>query len=101
MSITLGANLVLLFLLSLVDPMRRLAQIVLHYGRSPLAFYITHWYIITTMTLIVYAASGWDGVPLPAVIPFYLTVIVLEYFLVVRYDAFKQSRGPDSLWRLL
>lgn len=74
---------------------------MLHYGRSPLAFYITHWYILTTIALIIYSATNWSGVPLAAVIPFYMLVIFLEYFLVVWYDDFKQGKGPNSLWRLL
>lgn len=41
--ITLGANLVGLYLMSLVDCTRRWARFVLVYGRSPLIFYITHW----------------------------------------------------------
>lgn len=101
LSITLGADLVALYLFSLADATRQWAQIVLHYGRSPLAFYITHWYILTTIALIIYSATNWAGVPLAAVIPFYMLVIFLEYFLVVWYDDFKQGKGPNSLWRLL
>lgn len=89
-------------MLSLVNADKRWwSRTVLHYGRSPLVFYITHWWIMATMALLIYSISGWAGVPLPAVIPFYVTVVALEYPLVVWYDKFKQSKGPDSLWRLL
>lgn len=91
-----------LFLLSLVKADAHWwSRVVLPYGRSPLAFYISHWWILSTMALIIYSTSGWAGVPLPAVIPLWMTVIFIEYFIVRWYDKFKQSKSQDSLWRLL
>ncbi|EDQ90809.1 uncharacterized protein MONBRDRAFT_6697 [Monosiga brevicollis MX1] len=101
-SITIGADLVLLFLLSTIQAKAQIPQIILKYGRSPLAFYLSHFFFISTFSIIIYYARGRHfGVPLPAVIPLYLFVVFLEYFIVKAYDQFKSSKGPDSLWRLL
>jgi hypothetical protein len=76
-------------------------QVVLHYGRSPLAFYVTHFYLIAIMSLIIAATRNQFGVPLPYVVLFYTAVIAIEYAIVLTYDQFKATKGPDSLWRLL
>jgi len=43
---TVGADLVVLYLFSLADAASKWAHVLLHYGRSPLAFYIVHFYVI-------------------------------------------------------
>jgi hypothetical protein len=100
-SITLGADLVGLFLLSTVDATKLWARVVLHYGRSPLMFYITHFWFISLFSLLLWSIGHVGGVPLPAVVPFYLLIIGLEFFIVRAFDSFKSSRDTNSLWRLL
>lgn len=45
-TLTVGADLVVLYLFSLMDSGSKVAHVILHYGRSPLAFYISHFYVI-------------------------------------------------------
>jgi len=47
------------------------------------------------------ALSGRVGVSLPWVIPIWGCVLVLMYFLCVRYDHFKHGKDVNSLWHLL
>ena len=100
-SLTVGADLVALYLLSLVDSSRAWARVVLYYGRSALMFYITHFWFITFFGLLLWCIGHIWGVPLPAVIPFYLAVLFIEYFIVKAFGAFKSRQDINSLWRLL
>ena len=71
------------------------------YGKSPLAFYIAHFWVLNLFALLVVAISGKPGLVLPAVIPLWLLLLVIMFFWCRFYGNFKQSKGPDSLWRLL
>eukprot|EP00730_Choanoeca_flexa_P017254 TRINITY_DN8286_c0_g1_i1.p1 TRINITY_DN8286_c0_g1~~TRINITY_DN8286_c0_g1_i1.p1 ORF type:complete len:489 (+),score=54.13 TRINITY_DN8286_c0_g1_i1:64-1530(+) len=99
--ITLGADLVGLFLLSTVDASKLWARIVLHYGRSPLMFYVSHFYFISIVALALWGIGHVDGVPLPVCIVFYLLIVFVEFFIVRAFDRFKAGTDPNSLWRLL
>lgn len=42
---TLGINFILLYFLSLANPARMWAKVLLVYGRSPLIFYVVHFWV--------------------------------------------------------
>eukprot|EP00050_Salpingoeca_kvevrii_P002119 m.187109 g.187109 ORF g.187109 m.187109 type:complete len:470 (-) comp10542_c0_seq1:203-1612(-) len=100
-SLTVGVDLVCLFLFSLVNVESWPIRILLTYGRSPLAFYLVHFYAISTFALIIHLICHCAGVVLPAAIPIWLTVVGLMFIVCHYYGRFKHSKGPDSLWRLL
>jgi uncharacterized membrane protein len=66
------------------------------FGSSPFFFYIIHLYL--------YALMGWafpHGMLLSHMLLFWFAGLVILYPLCLWYGRFKQSRPPDSLWRLL
>ena len=54
-------------------------RVLLAYGRAPLAFYIAHFYLITSTSVVLVAAFGLEGVPLPFVVIIF--VDASAYFL--------------------
>eukprot|EP00053_Salpingoeca_punica_P009380 m.84057 g.84057 ORF g.84057 m.84057 type:complete len:478 (-) comp15004_c1_seq2:1435-2868(-) len=100
-SMTLGVDLLLLYGFSLMNADSLVCRIILIYGRSPLAFYIVHFWIIGLLALVIYSASGEPGVPLPYVVPIWAGMVFVLYFLCRWFGAFKSKKSPDSLWRLL
>ena len=98
-SLTVGANLVGLYLFSLVDATQRWAHVVLHFGRAPLVFYVTHFYVINIIALLI-SVSGQEGVPLGWVVPIWMCLLVLMYQVCYYYDKFKHGKDVNSLWHL-
>lgn len=84
----------------------RVLAVLLVYGRSPLMFYITHFFFIEIASLCIYAAQGspanHKGVPIWGSLLLWLFVVLpLEFLVTCRYGRFKGTTSPNSLWRLL
>ena len=75
-------------------------QPLLVFGRAPLFFYMVHFWLYACTGMGIHAA-GFEGVPLPWCIPFWLSALFFLFFVVRPYGAFKAKQHPDSLWRLL
>jgi uncharacterized membrane protein len=82
----------------------RVLRVLLAYGSSPLAFYVTHFYLLEALASLAYVAMGAppdrEGVPLwGALLMWSCVVLPLELLLCARYARFKGSKGPNSVWR--
>ena len=94
---TIGTNLLLWQLLhrmptGLLQPKNPL----LVFGRSPLFFYVVHYWLLYGLR--------WAGVmrlDRPAMLPFWLALLVLMYPLCVWYGSWKGRKPEGSFWRLL
>ena len=73
---------------------------LLVFGRVPLFFYVLHFWVYAALRIVL-GVCGVDGVPISAVFPLYVAVLVLLFFACRRYGAFKQTTPPESLWRFL
>lgn len=81
-----------------------LLKIIRAYGRTPLIFYVVHFYYIQVIEVIVYAMQGSKGpggmgLGYVALVWFFLILPPL-YPLCVKYGQFKSKTPPNSLWRL-
>jgi uncharacterized membrane protein len=92
--LTLGLN---TFLLGIFSAGRgRVYDWLAVFGRTPLFFYILHLYL--------YGLLGWvvpSGVSPGLMLVFWLAGLAMLYPLCRFYDRFKQTKPPDTLWRLL
>ena len=104
--LTVGANMVALRLFHALQSrvggewLERWLAPWLVFGRAPLFFYMLHFWLYCIVAMGMHAA-GSEGVPLPWCLPFWFTALVLLFFVVRPYGAFKARQHPDSLWRLL
>jgi len=106
LTLTLGIDLLLLWLLARRFTGRfalqketvptALAPLVI-FGRAPLFFYLTHLYLYGLLGLLLKPLN----VTIPGMFPFWLLGLAILLPLCAWYGRFKQSRPPDSLWRLL
>ena len=103
-SLTLGLNLLLMAALGRVQRPERhtVTRALLAYGRAPLAFYIVHFWIITTGLALVYALTGIHAFPLfTGVVAIWLGLLAVMKVFCERYATWKQSKPPGSLWAFL
>ena len=99
--LTLGVDFGLLYLLSFANTDDLWTHIVLTFGTSPLAFYVSHFWLITSTALMVYLISGIPGIQLQYCIFVWLLILIIEQGICYWYGSFKASKKADSLWRLL
>lgn len=95
--LTMGVNLLLLWLFSQAGARaRKILGPLVVYGRVPLFFYIVH--------LFLYAAMGHlltpQGTTIPRMLLMWLLGLLILYPLCLAYGSFKNTRPPQSLWRL-
>lgn len=94
--LTLGLNMILLFLLVQAgDGLERWGTPLLTFGRTALFFYVMHLYLYGFMGLSV---PG--NMSLTMVYPWCLAGLLLLYPLCRWYGNFKQKTSPNSVWRL-
>ena len=97
LSVTLGLNLIFLFVFSRIQTFfTKWAKPIITFGHTALFFYITHLY--------VYAVIGMFfpiGMTLAQMYPFWLFGLVILYPLCRWYEGIKQTKAPNSLWRIL
>lgn len=104
--LTLGVDLIMLYCLNRVDTNEIWARIVLVYGTSPLAFYVSHFWLISLASLMVCVITGpgatcTPGVPLGYCVFVWLGILIIEQGICHAFGSFKAKKDPDSLWRLL
>eukprot|EP00547_Thalassionema_nitzschioides_P010056 CAMPEP_0194226398 /NCGR_PEP_ID=MMETSP0156-20130528/41740_1 /TAXON_ID=33649 /ORGANISM="Thalassionema nitzschioides, Strain L26-B" /LENGTH=550 /DNA_ID=CAMNT_0038958737 /DNA_START=82 /DNA_END=1734 /DNA_ORIENTATION=- len=100
--LTMGINLLLLNGFSRIGHPDKyfLSRFLWTFGRVPLAFYVLHFYLITTIAVIIRAATGGvPGIPLSWVILVWLGVLVIMKGICDHYAAFKAKTSPESIWR--
>lgn len=97
--LALGIDLSLLWLFS-----RRAASFItlplsplMVFGGTPLFFYLAHLYLYGFIGRTFFP----QGTGIPAMYPWWLLGLVILYPLCWLYRRFKNSRTPNSLWRLL
>ena len=84
----------------------RVLHVLLTYGSSPLAFYVTHFYLLEVLAALAYVGMGSppdrEGVPVwGAALMWAAVVLPIELRLCAWYTHFKGTKGPNSLWRFL
>jgi len=96
--LTLGTNFCLLSLFhragAWLDGVRRLLSV---YGQAPLFFYIAHLWVYSALHIAFFRttpASRWLFLLL------WLAGVAALYPVCKRYRQFKESRPPESLWRM-
>lgn len=91
--LTLGTNLLLLALFSHLPAaiLRPLAV----FGQVPLFFYISHLFLYGVWGRWFVAA----GTGIPRMLPYWIAGLLVLWPLCWLYGIFKQSRGPNSVWR--
>lgn len=93
--LTLGVDLVLLFLLSKVETqLRSWGQSLLVFGSTALFFYVAHLYL--------YALMGFafpKGTSFTLMYFLWLCGLVLLYPICLWYRRFKEQKPPESVWR--
>lgn len=96
LSLTLGADLVLLFVFSRIEPaVLRAGRPLLVFGRSALFFYIAHMYLYAVFGL---AFPG--GATYPVMYLAWLAGLAILYPLCAWYGAFKRKKPIESVWKL-
>jgi uncharacterized membrane protein len=95
-ALTLGFDLALLFLFSLLGDAAWLRPLLV-FGRTPLFFYLAHLYLFASMGLLL----GPEGLGIPRMLPLWMLGVLLLYPACARYDRFKRATAPDSFWRML
>ncbi len=69
---------------------------LLVFGRAALFFYILHLYLFAVIGLF-FASRGGTG--LAAMYPIWVGVLIILYFLCLKYGIFKSKKPIDSIWR--
>lgn len=96
LSLTLGADLVLLFVASRIEPaLLRAGRPLLVFGRSALFFYIAHMYLYGALGL---AFPG--GASYPVIYLAWLAGLAILFPLCVWYGTFKAKKPIESVWKL-
>ena len=115
MCATIGPALIFLALIKNVQS--RLAKIIIVYGRVPFFYYILHFYLLHSLSIIFYLARGHSfaegmkgvpGLPLKFVVPgegnslwvvygVWLAVVIALYPLCKWYDNYKTNH-PEKKW---
>jgi uncharacterized membrane protein len=107
LSMTLGPSCILLALLE--DAKGKLVNIISVYGKVPFFYYILHFYLLHTILVIVFFATGhttseinapfvpfafrpvFFGYPLPVVYGIWLCVVIVLYFPCRWFSRYKQT----------
>lgn len=104
----LGIDFLLMFFLSFIPDdkaPRWPSRPLFIFGRVPFFYYMLHLLLIHIISVIFWVIQKQStpnyGIPLQYTIPIWIGIVSLCYPFCVRYDNFKSSTAPDSLWRLL
>ena len=107
----------LIFLAVVKNTSSRLAKIIIIYGRVPFFYYILHFYLLSTLNIILYLSRGHtvaEGMKGPAGLPFkfgnpgegyslwvvyciWIAVVVVLYPLCKWYDTYK-TKHKEKWW---
>ena len=99
--ITLGTDLLLLALLATWKSGTVFQRPLLAFGRTPLCFYIIHFFVIELFGLLIRHAINKSGIELPWVIVVWLCLLLIMFPICEKYGQFKRSQSEFSLWRFL
>ncbi len=95
--ITLGVDLVLLYLFSRIgENIKGWGKPLLVFGRTALFFYLVHLYLFGIASHIIAPANGTS---LPVMYLYWAGGLVVLYPLCAWYGKFKSSKPADSIWR--
>lgn len=95
--LTVGANLLLLWLLYKLPPrLLRPPNPLIVFGRTALFFYVLHYSLFFVM-----AQMGLNGLPRPLMLPLWLLGLAVAYPLCRWYGTYRSARPVTSVWRLL
>lgn len=98
-SLMLGVDLVLLWLFhQLGERFAALRRVLLVYGQAPLLFYITHFYLFGTVSMIAFREHP---APQWLLYALWLAGCALLYYPCLKFRCFKQRQPESSLWRML
>jgi uncharacterized membrane protein len=93
--LTLGLDLVLLFLLSKVESqLRKWGQFLLVFGSTALFFYLAHLYLYALVGL-----AFQNGTSFPLMYLFWILGLAILYPVCLWYKRFKEGKPPESVWR--
>jgi hypothetical protein len=98
--LTLGVDLLLLFLADRMNPKWLFSKWVINYGTSPLVYYVSHFWIINLIALVIYLSIHQPGLPLQYYPIFWGLILLVEIPVCYFFGKFKTKKSPDSLWRL-
>jgi drug/metabolite transporter (DMT)-like permease len=94
--LTLGLNLILLWLLARLGGDRRPRNPLAVLGRAALLFYTLHLYLYALLGLLIGRAT-----PLLLIYPVWAASLLILYPACKWYGTFRRQRGARSVWRLL
>ncbi len=98
-SLMLGLDLLLLWAFhQLGERLAGLQRVLLVYGQAPLLFYITHFYLFGTVSMIAFRANP---APQWLLYPLWLAGCALLFYPCLRFRDFKRRQPESSLWRML
>lgn len=97
MALTLAPNLALIALWPRLEPHAERARSgpFMAFGRCALMFYIVHLWFYALVGLLFP-----QGTRAPIMLGIWLAGLLLLWPLCLRYDRFRRTRGPNSLWHL-
>ncbi len=95
LAVTLGADLVLLAVLTMTARGRSFAPLEA-FGRSPLFFYLLHLYVFGALSF-----AFPTGTSFPAMYAVWAAAVITMYPACLWYARFKASKPLESVWRLL
>jgi len=94
-TLTIGINLLLLFIFSKIEQLSILKPIKL-FGQTAMFFYIIHLYLYALL-----GAFFPSGCSIYTMYVIWLIGLIILFFICNRYLIFKQTTKPNSIWRMI
>ena len=98
-ALTVGVDLIALHLFGRCGGAGAWRRPLLAWGKSPLLFYVLHWWTLQAAAFLWWEVSGSVGLPLPWVLLPWALVLGLMFVVCERYARFKATTAITSVWR--